>query len=119
MIERNFFAVQMGRLAVLFEPGRFRGELGKIRLREMYPFFQNGYPADLEKAVNSVIEEYDESYKVFPRVALILKHVRAAAIYRQDQTPRLPEPEYEHDREKVAKIIREAGFKSIMDKSNA
>ncbi len=115
MIDKRFFADQIGRLALMFDPGRFNGDTGKAQLREMYSFFKNGHPDDLKAAVDAVIESFNDRYGKFPSVSLIKGHVYDAARNRRDRTPRLPEP-YKHDPERVAEIIRQAGFKSVMDK---
>lgn len=119
MIDKRFFVDQIGRLALIFDPGRYDGDTGKAQLREMYPFFKNGHPDDLKVAVDSVIESFNDRYGKFPGVSLIKGHIYAAARNRRDNTPRLPQPESTISREQVAEIIREAGFKSIMDKANA
>ena len=114
MIEKNTFATQMGRLAIIFEPDRFVGTSGKVRLQEMYPFFMKGNPDDLRQAVSAVIETFDRTYKSFPSVAHIKKHFQTAARNRQDRTPKLAEPVTRLSRKQVSEIIRRAGFKSTM-----
>ena len=114
MIEKDTFAVQMARLAIIFEPDRFDGATGKARLLEMYPFFRKGNPDDLQEAVSAVIASYDRSFKSFPSVAHIKKHFQTAARNRQDRTPKLDEPVTRLSREQVSEIIRKAGFKSSL-----
>lgn len=118
MIDKRFFTDQIGRLALIFDPGRYDGDTGKAQLREMYPFFKNGHPDDLKAAVDAVIELFDDRYGKFPGVSLIKGHIYAAARDRRERIPKLSEPESTISRERVAEIIREAGFKSMMDKAS-
>ena len=106
----------MGRLALIFDPGRFDGETGKAQLRELYPFFETGYQDDLKTAVDSVVESFNPTFGKFPSVSLIKGHLYAAARNRRDRTIKLFEPPSKLSRERVAELITQAGFKSGMDK---
>ena len=99
----------------MFEADRFVGLTGKARLLEMYPFFQKGHPDDLKEAVTMVIKNLDKTYKVFPSVAYIKKRFQAAARIRRDRTLKLEELATPVDRDKVARIIRKAGFTPLAD----
>lgn len=83
MISKKAFGNQMGRLALIFQPGKFKDEVtGELVLKEYYDIIARVRRLpDLVSAVNQIVREEDRQY--FPKPGEIIKAMRSVALSNQ------------------------------------